>query len=101
MTLYIVFHTSYIAYAVMIAVGAALGIVDWRWIRRPLFGLLLIAGVCGGLITTQVSPFNFADGGYYMQGVLVAAGAALALIGYVLAAVLQLAIRSVRGRHAP
>jgi hypothetical protein len=36
-----------------------------------------------------------------MQGVLVAAGAALALIGYVLAAVLQLAIRSVRGRHAP
>jgi hypothetical protein len=86
----------YIACAVTVAIGAVLAISDWRWIQRPCFGVLLIAGLGGGLITTQVSPFNFADGGYYMQGVIVAGGAALALAGYVLGAVLQFAIRFVR-----
>ena len=89
----------YAACAVLIAIGAVLAISDWRWIQRPYLGVLLIAGLGAGLITTQVSPFNFADGGYYMQGVLVAAGAALALAGYVLGAVLQFAIRHVRGRR--
>ncbi len=91
----------YLACAVMIALGAVLAACDWRWIRRPWFGVLLIGGLCGGLITTQVSPFNFADGGYYMQGVVIAAGAAIALAGYVIGAIVQFAIRSVRGRRAP
>jgi fluoride ion exporter CrcB/FEX len=89
----------YAACVVLVVIGAVLAFCDWQWIRRPWFAVLLVAGLCGGLITTEVSPFNFADGGYYMQGLLVAAGAALALAGYVLGAVLQFALRHVRGRR--
>jgi hypothetical protein len=79
--------TFYAAWAVVIAAGIFLAILDLRWIQRPSFGGILLAGLCGGLVTTQVSPFNFADGGYYIEGVLVAAGSALALAGYAVAVV--------------
>jgi hypothetical protein len=92
--------TRYVVWAAVVVAGVFLGVCDWRWIRRPLFGVLLIAVVCGGLITMQVSPFNFGDGGYALQGLLAAAAAGLALIGYVLAAALQFAVRSIRSRRS-
>lgn len=80
--------------------GAVLTVVDWRWIRRPVCGALLIAGIIGGIIVTNVSPFTFGTGSYYMEGVLISAGSALALVGYVLAAVGQFVCRRIR-RHGP
>jgi hypothetical protein len=76
----------YLFWAGVVALGALFAALDRRWIKRPILGLVLIAGVPGGFVIMQASPFNFADGGYYMEGVLLSAGSALALIGYALAA---------------
>jgi hypothetical protein len=90
--------TRYLVGAGVVGLGALLGWVDWRWIRRPVFGVLLIAGVVGGIVITNVSPFDFATGGYYMEGVLISGGSALALAGYLVAAVGQFAYRRFGGR---
>jgi hypothetical protein len=42
------------------------------------FGVVLTAGVVGGLIITRPSPFTF----HYMEGVILFAGSARALAGY-------------------
>jgi len=91
--------TRYVVWAAVVVAGVLLGLCDWKCIRRPLFGVLLVALLCGGLVTMQVSPFNFADGGYALQGLLAAAGAGLALAGYVVTAIVLFAIRSIRGRR--
>ena len=80
--------------------GAALAIVDWRWIKRPACGALLVIGIVGGIIVTNASPFTFGTGSYYMEGVLISAGSALALVGYVLAAIGHFVCRRIR-RHGP
>jgi len=89
--------TRYIIWAGIVAVGVGLAILDRRWIRWPLFGALLLVGVVGGLIITKVSPFTFAGGDHYMEGVIVSAASALAMIGYVFAAVWQFARRRLGG----
>jgi hypothetical protein len=91
--------TFYVFWAVILAIGAVLALLDWQWIRRPVFAVLLVAGIGGGLVTMQVSPFNFADGGYSMQGLLVAVGSGVALIGYAVAAAGQFAARYLRRRR--
>jgi hypothetical protein len=92
--------TRYFVWAAVVVAGALLAAVDWRWIKRPVCGALLVAGVGGGIIVTNVSPFTFGTGSYYMEGVLIAAGSALALVGYVVAALGQFACRRIRG-HGP
>ena len=92
--------TRYIAWAAVVVAGALLAVVDWRWIRRPVFGVLLAAGVGVGIIVTKVSPFTFGTGGYYMEGVIAAAGSALALTGYVFGAGWHFFRRLIR-RHGP
>ena len=77
----------YLVWGGVIAIGALLSVLDRRWIRRPLFAVLLVAGVIGGLIITRVSPFTFGGGDHYMEGVILSAGSALALAGYALAVV--------------
>lgn len=77
--------------------GTLLALIDWRWIKRPVSALFLVAGVVGGVIVTNVSPFTFAGGDYYMQGVIIAAGSALALAGYVLAVAGRFVCRRVGG----
>jgi hypothetical protein len=77
--------TRYITWAGATAIGVLLAVLDRRWVGRPLFGVLLVAGVIGGLIITRVSPFTFSGGDHFMEGVIIAAGSALALTGYVLA----------------
>jgi hypothetical protein len=77
----------YVVWGGVMAVGALLAVLDWRWIGRPLFAVLLVAGVIGGLIITKVSPFTFAGGDHYMEGLILSAGSALALAGYALAVV--------------
>ena len=52
-------------------------------------------------IVTQVSPFTFGTGGYYMEGVLVAAGSALALTGYVFVSRRAAICVGRWGRHGP
>jgi len=89
----------YVIWAAVVIAGAVLGVCDWRWIRRPWLGVLLVAVLCGGLITMQVSPFNFADGGYALQGLLAAGAAGLALVGYVATAIVLFAMRCIRGRR--
>jgi len=87
----------YIIWAGIVAVGIGLAVLDRRWIKWPVFAVLLLAGVGGGIITTNVSPFTFAGGDHYMQGVIVAAGSALAMIGYVFATIWQFARRRLGG----
>jgi hypothetical protein len=89
--------TRYLIWAAVVVAGALLAVVDWRWIKRPICGALLVIGIVGGIIVTNVSPFTFGTGSYYMEGVLISAGSALALVGYVLAAVGQFACRRIRG----
>ena len=62
-------------------------------------GLLLVAGIVVGFLIEKVSPFSFGTGSHYMEGVLVSAGSALALIGYVFAVVWQFVCRSIGGRR--
>jgi len=83
----------YFLWAGIIAIGILLAVLDRRWIGRPLFGVLMVAGVAGGLIITRVSPFSFGGGDHYMEGVIVSAGSALALVGYVFAIIWQFARR--------
>lgn len=75
--------TAYLAWAIIIAIGGLLAFLDMRWKRRPLLGVLLIVGIVGGFVVTEVSPFDFVTGGYYMEGVIAFGASALALIGYV------------------
>jgi hypothetical protein len=95
--------TRYLAWAGVVLFGALSAVVERRWIGRPWLGLLFLAGIGGGLVIMQVSPFSFGGGSYYMEGVLISGAAGLALIGYVCAYVLavswQLACR-LRGRRA-
>lgn len=77
--------TRYVVWAAAIVVGALFAVLDRRWIGRPVLGGLLIAGVIGGIIMTNLSPFSFGGGGFYMEGVLIAAASTLALVGYVFA----------------
>ena len=92
--------TRYFVWAAVVMAGGVLAIVDWRWIKRPLCGALLIVGMVGGIIVTNVSPFTFGTGSYYMEGVLISAGSALALTGYVLAAIGRFVCRRTRD-HRP
>jgi hypothetical protein len=85
--------SRYVVWAGVVVVGAILAVVDRRWVSFPLFGLLLVAGVGGGLIITRVSPFSFGGGSYYMEGVIISGGSALALAGYVFGFGCQLACR--------
>ena len=81
--------TRYLLWTAVVVAGALLAIVDWRWTRRPVFRALLVTGIVGGIIVTNVSPFDFVTGGYYMEGVIISGGSALALAGYVFAIVVQ------------
>ena len=76
----------YIVWACAVVLGAILAVVDRRMIGRWVFGCLLVAGIVGGLLVTVVSPFTFGGTSYCMEGVIVAGGSALALIGYGVAA---------------
>jgi hypothetical protein len=88
--------TRYLVWGAVVALGAGVALIDWRGIKRPLFGLLLI----GGVVATYVSPFDFATGGYYIIGVIISAGSALALVGYACATVAEFAWRRLV-RRAP
>jgi hypothetical protein len=85
-------------WAAVVAIGALLSVVDRRWIRWPVLGMLLAAGVVGGLVVTRISPFTFSGGDHFMEGVILSAGSALALAGYLLATLWQLARRHLGGR---
>jgi hypothetical protein len=89
--------TRYFVWAGVTAIGTLLAILDRRWVGRHLFGVLLVIGVGGGLIIVSISPFSFGGGSHYMEGVIISAGSALALMGYVLAIVCHLAHRRLRG----
>ena len=90
----------YFVWAAVVIAGAVLAVVDWRWIKRPVCGALLVTGGVGGIIVTKESPFTFGTGSYYMGGVLISAGSALALVGYVFAAIGQFVRRRISG-HGP
>ena len=91
--------TRYFMWAGVVVFGALLAVVDRRQIRHPVFGGLIVIGIAAGFIVEQVSPFSFGGGSHYMEGVLVSAGLALALIGYVFAVVWQFVWRSIGGRR--
>jgi hypothetical protein len=93
--------TAYVLWVALVAGGALLASADRRWGTRPLLGVVLVVGVVGGFVVTKISPFDFVTGGYYLQGALVSAGAALALIGYVLATVWHFTHQLIRGRRRP
>ncbi len=76
----------YLIWVGVVVLGMMLAEVDRRVIGRWLFGFLLVAGVVGGLALTVVSPFSFGGSSYYMEGVIISAGSAMALIGYLAAA---------------
>jgi hypothetical protein len=82
-----------LVWALVVIVGALLAIVDWRKIRLPVLGALLLVMIAGGLVITVYSPFNFGDGGYYMEGVLLSAGSALAFAGYLAGSLILFVVR--------
>jgi hypothetical protein len=43
----------YFVWVGIVVVGTLLAVVDWRWIRRPVFGVLLVAGVGGGFVVEK------------------------------------------------
>jgi hypothetical protein len=88
----------YFQWAAVVVAGVLFAFGDWRWIKRPVFGALLVAGIVGSIIVTYLSPFTFATGGYYMEGVLISTGSALASAGYVFGIVAQFIWRRVGGR---
>jgi hypothetical protein len=75
----------YLVWTSVVVLGALLAVVDQRIIGRWILGGLFVAGVVGGLLVTVISPFRFGGTSYYMEGVIVAGGSALALVGYVVA----------------
>jgi hypothetical protein len=85
----------YLVYALLALLGAGLAALDRRWTGWPVCGALAAAGVLGGYALTRASPFTFAGGDYYMEGVILAFASALALGGYVLSSALHFAIRRV------
>ena len=87
----------WLAWSGALVVGTLLALIDWRWTKRPVAALFLVSGVVGGVIVTDVSPFTFAGGDYYMQGVVMAGGSALALAGYVLAVAVRFVCRRLGG----
>jgi hypothetical protein len=89
--------TRYLVYAGVIVAGTLLAVADWRWIKRPVFGALLVVGIVGGIIVTNASPFSFGTGSYYMDGVIISAASALALAGYGLVSVGLFACRRIGG----
>ena len=97
--------TRYLSWASVVMFGALLALLERRWTTWPWLGLVLLAGIGGGLLVMQLSPFSFCCGSYYMDGVLIMGAAGLALIGYVpayvLAIVWQLARRRLGARGRP
>jgi hypothetical protein len=89
----------YLDGASVVAIGIVLAVIDWRWIGWPLFGGLLVLGIAGGYVTTEVSPFTFAGGDHYFEGLLISIGSALALAGYLPATVWHFARRWLRERR--
>ena len=75
--------TQHTIWTMVMLAGVPLAFVDWQMIKRPIFGVLPILGISAGATVTFFSPFNFGDGGYYMEGILVSGGSALVFIGYV------------------
>lgn len=92
--------TRYTIWALVVLAGVPLAIADWRMIKRPIFGVLLILGISAGAAVTFFSPFNFADGGYYIEGIVVSAGSALVFIGYVPASLAIFLWRRLRKKPA-
>jgi len=91
--------TRYGLWSLAACSGAALAACDWYWLRRPVFGIALLLILVAGYATTLLSPFNFVDGGYYMNGVIAFVIAGLALAGYIaLSALAFLASRLKEGR---
>jgi fluoride ion exporter CrcB/FEX len=93
--------TRHVVWAGIVAIGALLAVLDRRWIGRRVFAVLLVTGIVGGLIITEVSPFSFGGGSQYMERVIISAGSALALVGYVFAIVWQFARRLLGGQSGP
>ena len=81
--------TRYLIWAAVVVLGMLLAVVDRRMLGRWVLGVLLIACAAGGLLLTVVSPFSFGATSYYMEGVIISAGSALALIGYFIALLLH------------
>ncbi len=89
-----------LVWAAVSVLGAVLAIADRRWLGRWIFGPLLLAVIAAGSLVTVVSPFSFGGTSYYMHGVIIAGGAALALAGYGIALVVMQACRYMgRKRH--
>ena len=77
--------TRYLAWAAAVVLGMLFALVDRRIFQRWILGALLLVGVAGGFLLTVLSPFSFGNASYYMEGVILAGGCALALGGYVFA----------------
>ncbi len=87
----------YVIWATVIALGVGLRVLELKRTSKPVAALALIAGAVVGFAMMKLRPFNFADGGLYMEGLLLSAACALALAGY-LAATLWFVVRAQIGR---
>jgi hypothetical protein len=88
----------YLAWGGAVVLGGAMAVVDRNVFRLWFFAFLLAAGIIGGLVVTTVSPFSFGSTSYYMHGIILSGGSALALSGYVLVRAVSGIWRSLR-RH--
>jgi hypothetical protein len=76
----------YAAWALIMALGAGIALVEERLWHRFWLWILLLCLAAGGVVTTRLSPFTFSGNDYYMEGVIATAAGGLLLVGYVGAA---------------
>ena len=79
--------------------GAGAALVDARLIGWPVLALAIVAAIALGGAAQVTRPFNFADGGWGLEGFLVVVGGMMASVGYLVAAISSWLIRRHR-RHA-
>ncbi len=84
-------------YLLAAVAGCGAAVIERRFTRWPLVGALLVLALVGGLATMRVSPFTFAGGDWYFEGLIAAVMAGVALAGYVVGLVGTLALK---GRSA-
>ena len=86
-------------FLLLAVVGAGLAVVDARLIGWPVLAVAILAVIAAGSIAQVIRPFNFADGGWGLEGFLAVIAGLMASAGYLLSAVTFWLVRRHR-RHA-
>jgi len=88
-------------YAVALPIGAATAVIDSNVFGRYVLGALLVLSAAGGAIGMKASPFTFYGSDYYMESLIAAVAALIALAGYAMAVAARLICSSMCRKTEP